>query len=189
MTSIARVLFASSLVLVVAVPALADEDAPAKPKVLQVSYDSPNTRVSDPNVFSLELLGRGALYSVNYDHAFGDQMAAGFGFGSVGTELASGADANQAAYLVPVYFNFYFMKSEGSLFATGGVDMVLNNSKVKALTSTTGDVEFRSDAILPTLGLGYEYRADGGFLVRAAGYALFGDKVSPWFGASFGVTF
>lgn len=170
------------------------EAAKAKTKASGSPYgemSSPNTRQTYPSVMTLEILGRGMLWSVGFDQALSGDMSAGFGIGSVGTTIrGSSTSASQQAWIVPVYFNYYFMPHANSIYATGGVNLVTNNNKVKALDAETSGVEFGSSSVAPTFGLGWESRGDNGFLFRLAGYGILSNsKVAPWVGFTFGFAF
>lgn len=146
-----------------------------------------HTRVSLPDVMGVEALGRSFLWSVYYDRVVSDELAAGFGFGSTGTKtVATGVDTNTAAYVVPMYANYYFIPEAASLFATAGIDIVLNINEVKTYKTAVSNTEFNSSAVVPTLGIGYENRSDAGFLVRGAAYLMIAKGAYPWFGMSFG---
>ena len=146
-----------------------------------------DTRATLPDALSVEALGRSFLWSVNYDRVLSDDFAAGFGFGMTATKtVINGVDTDTSAKIVPLYANYYFMPTQASLFLTGGVDIVLNINEVKTYKTSVGESEFNSSAVIPTFGLGYENRADAGFLVRGAVYALVAKSVKPWFGMSFG---
>lgn len=148
---------------------------------------APHTRVTYPGAVSIEVLGRGIMYSVNFDQVLNDDMAAGFGYGSVATELNS-VDG-ESAKMIPAYFNYYFSRAAGSLYGTVGVNVILNAKKVKGFDATTSDLTFPKDSVMPTFGLGYENRGDNGFLFRAAAYGVVGKDVTPWLGFSFGYAF
>lgn len=146
-----------------------------------------HTRATVSDALGAEVLGRGMLWSVSYDRAVNDDMAAGFGFGSVGTKSrVTGADTSTPAYLLPVYFNYYFLQEQGSPFVTGGANVVLNNSEVKTYKGALTTLEFASSPVIPNFGLGYENRSETGFMVRGTAYVLVGDNIAPWFGFYFG---
>lgn len=148
---------------------------------------SEHTRVTVPDALSVELLGRGLLWSVNYDRVLSDDLAAGFGFGTTGTKtVVSGVDTNTSAKVVPFYVNYYFMREQGSPFVTGGADILLNASEVKTYKSSVGNVEFNSNTVLPNFGVGYENRSEAGFMIRAAVYGVIAKDFNPWFGFTFG---
>ncbi|MBC7690468.1 MAG: hypothetical protein H7222_01755 [Methylotenera sp.] len=150
-----------------------------------------HTRVTNPNYLGLEVLGRGLRYSVQFDRVFSDDFVAGFGIGSTSTETRGNnpTDTGVTATIIPVYGNYYFVRDGNSLFATGGVNLITNASRVKGYRSKTGGYEFGSDSVAPTFGLGFESRTDSGALFRVTAYGLVGDKVTPWLGFSFGLSF
>lgn len=148
-----------------------------------------NTRVTNPTSIGVEVLGRGLLYSVDFDQVVTEDLAAGVGFGTSGTKTLSGADTGVTATLIPVYANYYFAREHGSLFATGGFTVVTNSGSVSGLKSSAGNLEFTSSVMFPSFGLGYEARSDAGFLFRGTGYGLVGAKLVPWLGVSFGYAF
>ena len=146
------------------------------------------TRMTNPNAVGFEILGRSLLYSVFYDRALNDDMAAGFGVGTVSTQIA-GIDTGTSATMVPAYLNYYFSRTGNALFATGGVSLITNASSVSGTKSSTGGYTFNSNSVEPSFGAGFESRGDSGFLFRVAGYGLIGSKVVPWMGFSFGYAF
>jgi hypothetical protein len=148
------------------------------------------TRVTYPSVVSFEVLGRGMLYSVNFDEALNDDIAAGIGIGSVSTNLHdTDIDGNASATLVPVYFNYYLRRTAGSVFLTGGATLILNHAATKYKDTSTGNLQIPSSSVMPTFGAGYEYRTDTGFLFRVTGYAIAGKSITPWAGFTFGYAF
>ena len=52
-----------------------------------------HTRITNPNAVSAEFLGRGLLWSVNFDRVVNDDLVAGAGFGTVSMRNADGSDA------------------------------------------------------------------------------------------------
>ena len=151
---------------------------------------SAQTRATYPSAVSLELLGRSMLYSINFDQALNDNLAAGVGLGSVSTNIHdTDRDANQTATFVPAYMNYYFTKAAGSPFVTGGVTLILNHASVKGNDTSTGSLQIPSSSVMPTFGGGYENRGDTGFLFRVAGYLVAGKSLTPWLGFSFGYCF
>ena len=149
-----------------------------------------NVRATNPNTASVEILGRAFLYSVNYDRAMGEDMAAGFGIGSSATKTQiTHQDAHQSATFLPIYMNYYFEREAGSLFLTGGVVLITNHSDVESFETATGNYRFSSSPVVPQAGLGYENRSDAGFLFRLTGYATVGQVISGWAGFTFGYSF
>ncbi len=148
-----------------------------------------HTRVTNPNVVGVEVLGQGLLGSFFFDRVLTDDLAAGVGVGQVSTRTASGADANQKLTLVPVHVNYYFMRQAGSLYVTAGATILTSSDDINGKKAATSAVKFSSSPVLPVFGLGYENRSDAGFLFRATGYGIVGDNVSAWVGFSFGYAF
>jgi len=145
-----------------------------------------NTRATNPSALSVELGGRGLLYSLNFDRVLSDNLAAGIGFGNV---TASSSVSSQSSPVIPVYFNYYFMPEAGSFYLTGGADLITNASVMAGLVSSSAGLSLSASPILVTVGAGYEYRSDAGYLVRAAAYGVYGSSLVPWGGVSFGYSF
>ena len=148
-----------------------------------------NERVTKPTAVSLELFGRGLLYTVEADSMLADNLGAGFGFGTVGLKQHNGPDLNNSAKLMPVYVNYYFQDEQGSLFLTLGASLIFNQNDVKGNDSTIGNVNFSSSGVQPSFGLGYENRGPTGMLLRITGYGIVGKQIYPWFGFSLGYAF
>lgn len=150
-----------------------------------------HTRATYPDAMNIEILGRGMLWSATYDRVVSDELAAGFGFGAVGTKPIAGRTTSSAASevvsMVPVYMNYYFMQDAGSVYATGGANVLLNN--VDTRKSKLSNLEFNDTQVVPTFGVGYENRTEAGFLVRATVYGLASENVTAWFGFTFGYAF
>lgn len=149
-----------------------------------------HTRVTYPSVIGIELLGRAQFYSVFFDQAVSDNVSFGFGYGSVKTENAStGQSTGKRAHQIPLYVNYYLSRTASTVFGTAGLNFIPNASSVKDTEATQSEVRFSKQALLPTLGIGYENRSDNQFLVRVAAYALVGSTVKPWVGISVGYAF
>ncbi len=167
----------------------ADKFQPSAP-VKVMPRVSEHTRVTNPSAIIVEVLGRGMIGSISFDQVLNDDMAAGFGFSGVSTNVPnSGINANRTAYMFPAYFNYYFTRAAGSFFGTAGVNLVTNTNRVQRYESSVGDLIFPTNSIIPTFGVGYENRGDNGFIFRATAYGLYGDSLTGWFGASFGYAF
>jgi len=179
-----------SLVLTLVVISMTSGTALAADLIPTTQSKAPHTRVTYPSAVSVEVLGRGLMYSINFDQVLSDELAAGFGYGSVSTDLrGTSTDAGQSAQMIPAYMNYYFSRTAGSIYGTLGVNVVVNAKKVKGTDSATGGLEFGRESIMPTVGLGYENRGDTGFLFRVAAYGLVSNNITPWLGFSFGYAF
>jgi hypothetical protein len=141
------------------------------------------TRVTNPSVVGVEILGKGLVYSIFFDRAMSESTAAGFAFGTAGTQ------EGHTAFLIPAYFTYYLEKEEGSVFLTGGLTMVLNSTSVGQNNAKLGNFIFPTSLVLPTVGVGFEDRGDAGFLFRATAYSMYAENLSFWAGFSFGYAF
>ncbi|MDR3606421.1 MAG: hypothetical protein P4M08_03460 [Oligoflexia bacterium] len=146
-------------------------------------------RSLNPNALSVEVLGRGFLYTVQYDRAMTEDVFAGIGIGTVGIDNLDGSDANSTAVLIPVYVGYYFMREHGTPFVTAGASVVANNSTATNHQTALGSMKFPTGQIVGSAGAGWEERTDTGFLFRVTGYAMIGGNVKPWVGATFGYAF
>lgn len=153
-----------------------------------LAEEVPNTRVTYPVGISAEILGRGMLWSINFERVVSEQAAVGVGYGQVATEQSE-VETDRSARMIPVWMNYYLSDSGNSAFVTGGANVVLNSGSVKRDTATVSALKLPNDAILPVAGGGYESRTDTGFLFRFGAYLLVGDNVKPWMGFTFGQTF
>ncbi len=165
-------LFAVTIVLSAATYAHADE-----------------ARSVNPNALSLEIFGKSALYTVEYDRAMTEDVFAGIGIGTVGINNLDGSNANSTAVLIPVYVGYYFFRDQGSPYIEAGASIVANSQTATNHEAALSSVQFPNGQVMPHFGAGWETRTDQGFLFRVTGYALIGANVKPWFGATFGYAF
>lgn len=131
-----------------------------------------------PNTISLELLGRGGLYSLNYDRTLSDKVAVGAG---ISRYNISAGGASAGAWMLPFYANYYFGKSNHRAFVSAGPTLILASGDMG-----DGSGLVTGSGLAGTLGGGYEYRADNGFLFRAAPYVFVGNAKGVWIGLSAG---
>jgi hypothetical protein len=129
------------------------------------------------NAISVELLGRGGLYSLNYDYLLRDDLAVGAG---VSTYSISSGGSSASAWVIPVYANYYLTGQHHRLFVTGGANMIMASGNLN------GDNQISGSGLAGVFGGGYEYRGDSGFLFRAAPYLMVGKESGAWFGVSLG---
>jgi hypothetical protein len=140
------------------------------------NLDSPELR---RNAMSLELLGRGFLYSFDYDYMVNNDLAVGAG---VSHYSISSGDSNASALIIPIYANYYFTSGKGRFFATGGANLMFASGNIG------DDSKVGGSGVAGVIGGGYEYRADNGFLFRAAPYVFVGKASGAWLGLSLGYT-
>ncbi len=123
---------------------------------LPVTADSAvaQTRDSLRSDFGIELLGKALIYSLSYQYMVTPMLGLEAGVAAVG-----GSDELVAAF--PLGGRVYFSRKSNSPFLTGGGILI---------TSDTFDEDFSTTA--GYLGLGFEYRAQSGFLFRGSVYSL-----------------
>jgi hypothetical protein len=133
---------------------------------------------SHPNAISVEALGRGMYWSVNFDRMMSDNFAIGVGFSYA---TASGG----SSAVIPIYLNWYLSTGDSRPYLTGGFDVLVPTPTVSFLSSTTTAL----GSFAGVVGAGYEYRGPTGFLFRVAPYVFVGSAIVPWVGVSFGYAF
>jgi hypothetical protein len=159
------------------------------------SVPAPDEARTARNTLYVELLGSGALYSLNYERFFTDDISArvgamylGLDASSVSTTGVASASAN--LLVVPVTVSYLGLSSGAHAFELGaGVDIVYFSASAK---DSTGTSAFGSGSgVGGTAIIGYRYAPkNGGFNFRAALTPLFGQGgFLPWFGLSFGYGF
>ena len=151
------------------------------------AFDAPTSSentiaLERPNVVSVEGLGRGYLYSVDFDHAFSNYIAVGAGFSYWDTS-AWWRGANTSIFVIPVYGNFYFSPGSNRVYFTAGADFVQTGKAVDSKNN------FKRSGVVVVLGGGYELRTANGLLFRSTPYVFLGKSINVGLGLSAGVTF
>jgi hypothetical protein len=133
-----------------------------------------------PNSTGIELLGNSFLYSFFYQRMLNNQFGLDAGLSILGAGVAEGS--SHVAF-VPFGAKFYAIPKNGSIFLTGGG--VLLTASIRSDTFDDTDSE-----IYGYVGVGFEHRADTGFIFRFAIYDLFAEDISLiWPGLTFGYAF
>ncbi len=138
------------------------------------------SRMLPRNAVSLELLGRGILYSLNYDYLIQDNIAIGAGFSNI--TLSAGTSSASATF-IPLYGNYYFTGGNHRWFGTGGMTLIHTTGKIDSESKVSGT------GLAAIFGAGYEYRGDSGFLFRINPYLFVGKARGVWLGTSLGYAF
>jgi len=158
-----------------------------KPDTVDVNGNGSSSDSSDShgNALSLEVLGRGGLYSINYDHMISNYMAVGIGFSHWSFSFID----TDSITIIPIYANLYSSPKPNRAFLTAGVDVVfISETDSDGLGDGLGS--FTESGAGAVLGGGYEYRGTSGFLFRAAPYLVVASGgIALTAGLSFGVTF
>ncbi|MCO5142048.1 MAG: hypothetical protein M9962_03040 [Oligoflexia bacterium] len=158
------------------------EAAENNPNILVTSQDHNSDQENEVSMarrhnLSTELLGRGGLYSFNYDYLLKDELALGLGISNYSISVA---DKKVSTYIIPVYANYYFLEGNHRVFATAGTNIIFASGNLNQ------DSQISGSGLAGVVGGGYEYRSDDGFLFRASPYAFFGKASGVWLGLSFG---
>lgn len=131
---------------------------------------------SRQNVVVMEGLGRTIFYHVGYERRIGERIALGVG---ASHRRLGAARLNETETLLPIYTTAYFKLWGQRFFATEGFNLGLFTNNANGKTVASIDIG-------AALGVGYEFRANNGLLVRATGYLLIGGTILPWFGGTVG---
>ncbi|MFH1700400.1 MAG: hypothetical protein ABIE07_07405 [Candidatus Zixiibacteriota bacterium] len=127
------------------------------------------------NDFGLELLGKAALYSFNYQYMVTPMIGLEAGLSALG-----GSATDATVFFVPVGGRIYLVPKNGSPFLTGGLVYLNGTSDAGPLDSETYGYG----------GLGFEFRSQSGFLFRGTAYGLIaGGEFFIWPGLNVGYAF
>ena len=122
------------------------------------------SREALPNDFGIEFLGKAALYSFSYQYMANSSLGLQLGVGALG---GGGDDESTLIVFIPAGAKFYVIPKNGSPFLTGGIVLVTASVESGPFSDSESDNYFYA-------GLGFEYRADGGFIFRGTAYGLIG---------------
>ena len=133
-----------------------------------------------PNDVNLELAGRCLLYSFSYQR----MVSEGFGI-EIGMSVLGGGSSESSSSIV--FFTgggrVYFIPKQASPFIGGGF-VALTASSSSGPFSSSGSSSYGF------VGPGFEFRAEGGFLIRGSVYALIASGgFFIWPGVAIGIAF
>lgn len=140
--------------------------------------------VARPSAATLELGGRALAYSFSYDRAISDHLSLGIGLSSW-TTRNWWTGYNETVTVIPIYADYYFTEEPGRGYFTLGFDGISVTNQ-----SGPGDANvFDNNGVAVTLGAGYEFRHNSGFILRVGGVMIMGGSftLSPF--AAVGYTF
>ena len=123
------------------------------------------SRLEFPNDFGIEIGGKSLVYSFTYQRMLNHHFALEGGISALG---GSGSDGNTSVIFFPVGAKAYLLPKNGSPFITGGI--VFINASVDS-----GPFDESASNSYTYAGLGFEFRAEGGFIFRGTAYALIND--------------
>ncbi|MBD3179425.1 MAG: hypothetical protein GF417_07335 [Candidatus Latescibacteria bacterium] len=123
------------------------------------------SRTDFPNDFGIELGGKSIVYSFTYQRMFGSQLGLEGGISALG---GGDSDDNSTIIFFPLGAKAYLLNRNGSPFLTGGVVIISASVDSGPFDDSIADAYSYA-------GLGFEYRAEGGFIFRGTAYALIAD--------------
>jgi hypothetical protein len=140
------------------------------------------------NSLYLEILGNGAVYSLNYDRMFSNSMSGRIGIMNIPVdEATSGVDEDDAKVgltTLPIMIN-YLKGGNHKLEIGGGVVVIIVSADIKEIGTIVGS------GVVGTATFGYRYQPRaGGFNFRIGFTPIFGQGgFVPWGGLSLGYSF
>ena len=143
------------------------------------------------NVLFVELAGNAAIYSVNYERFFTDDIAARIGFGYISLTATSGSESASASLLlVPLMASYMGIGSADHKLELGAGPLFVHASaKASGIGSSASSGS--GFGIGGTASFGYRYVPhDGGFNFKIAFKPIFGaGGFLPWGGIGLGYVF
>lgn len=145
--------------------------------------DGNNSRIKLRNSTGIELLGNSFLYSFYYQRMVNPSFGLDAGLAMYGG--GGGGGSSTFVAFVPFGAKAYLIPKSGSLYLTGGAVL---------LTATTDFGPIDDDEAISTIygygGLGFEHRAEGGFVFRFTAYTMFYEgSYFIWPGLTLGYAF
>jgi hypothetical protein len=161
-------------------PVLGEESPAPSPVGVESNPGSPGpdarlARRNHPHAIYLELFGKGGLYTLGYDYAFTDRLAAGAGGSYLPVE-------GERVFTLAPYLNVYpAVGPWGSFLAQVGLEIV----HIAVPSEVPGWSGTSSSGVAGQISLGYEYRH--GILVRVLLTGVIGKGgFRPWAGIGLG---
>lgn len=148
--------------------------------ILPESNLTAGSRKDVPNEVNLELGGKCLLYSFSYQRMVAEPLGLEAGISILGSGSSGGSSS---IVFFTAGIKFYLLQKNASPYLGGGI---------VAVTASTSSGPFGGSGS-ETYGYispGFEYRLEGGFLIRGSVYALIADGgFFIWPGLSVGVAF
>lgn len=142
---------------------------------------SANTRATMPNDVAVEAGGKALIYSFSYQRMLTTGVGLEAGLGALG---GGSANSNTTLIFIPVGAKLYLIPRNTSVYLTAGAVFATAKTTDKGPFGGNG-----SDAY-GQVGIGFESRSSGGFLVRGTVYTLFySGSYFIWPGLSVGFAF
>lgn len=119
-------------------------------------------RLDFPNDFGIELGGKSIAYSFTYQRMFGNHLGLEAGISALG---GGDSDDNTTVIFFPLGARAYLLNKNGSPFITGGAVII-------SASFDSGPFDESTSSVYSFAGLGFEFRAEGGFIFRGTAYTL-----------------
>jgi len=164
--------------------------APPPPGYAPPGYEAPPLERTANNALYIEGLGPGLLYSLNFEHDFGDiAPRIGFSYLSLGASSSSG-EAHATFMTIPLTISYLGIGSKKHMFEVGaGATVVYAGAGSSGFgADSTSDSATR---VIGDLIFGYRLQPpQGGFMLRTGLSPVFGQGVFlPWPYLSLGAAF
>ena len=171
---------------------VAEKPAPKRKARRDDDEDGEKVRTAENAVF-LELAGSGFVYSVNFEHLFGDSgfsLRGGLSYMSLGA--SSGSASSKVTWLAVPLLGNYYLGGENHKLQLGVGATILYVTTSASSGAIFGSVS--GFVPVPTAAIGYRYIPARGGFTFFVGLTPFiipsGDKTfQPWAGMSFGAVF
>ncbi len=138
------------------------------------------SRAEAPNEVNLELAGKCLLYSFSYQRMIVEPFGLELGVSMLG---GGGSESSTSIVFYTVGGKFYFIQKNASPYVGAGY-VGVSASTTKGPFSGSGTTSY--GYVTP----GFEYRSDGGFLVRGGVYGIIANgEWFVWPGLTIGVAF
>jgi hypothetical protein len=139
------------------------------------------------NLLGGELLGRGGLYSINYERLLTNRIGAGGGISLL--SLSGGglfsASGSTTTVILPTYVSWTPVGRTHSPYLSGGFTLLTSRTREFFLGNTESNV-----GAFGTLTAGYQYRSESGIVIRPFVSHISIDEDNFWWpGITLGVSF
>jgi hypothetical protein len=127
--------------------------------VLVSQASAQSTRVVPSNIVGVELLGRGPLYSFNYERVVKTRIGIGIGVGTWSFSGGFFSSSTTRTVSIPTYVSLNPLGDTHSFYVGAGATTMLRQQ-------TAPSTEFSAD-IMPSATVGYQFRSSSsGLLIR-----------------------
>lgn len=141
-------------------------------------------RVRMPNDVGMELLGKAVVYSFYYQRTVTPYVGLEAGISALGS---GGDDESTTIVFLPIGAKFYLIPKDGSVYLTGGASIVSASVDNGPFDEDDDDGGTNTYGYA---GMGFEFRAESGFIFRGAAYGLIsGGGFFIWPGLTVGYAF